>query len=292
MAAPNRCSCADCDAGRAAGGDNRAMSDWREITKPGDHWAPAGLSGWLRLLPGWAARVASEARFAAEVRRFAAMLARDPAAPAEGLPHGNGRPVLLVPGFGFGDVSTLPLQVALHEAGYRVVRSQIVANIRCSDRTVESLARIAAAEVAADGGRRLLVVGHSRGGMIARGLAARHPDLVARVISMGAPLNHEFAFYEIPQPMVSVLRAAHWRDPVLRERKCVTPDCSCPYMLAAHKPLPAGVELVSVYSRTDGIVDWRACVVPGARNIEVPGTHLGMGLEPATVRVVLAELAD
>ena len=56
-------------------------------------------------------------------------------------------------------------------------------------------------------------------------------------------------------------------------------------------PLPPEVELVSVYTRTDGIVDWRACVVPGARNIEVDGSHLGMGLRPATTRVVMEQLA-
>lgn len=267
------------------------MENWRDLAKPDSHWAPAGLPGWLRGVPGWAARAASEARFAREVARFSAGVLRDPAAVAEGLPRGDGRPVLVVPGFGFGDASTLPLQVVLTEAGYEVRRSQMLANIRCSDRTVDALAEVAAAAVAADGGRRLLVVGHSRGGMIARGLAARHPELVERVISLGAPLNHEFAFYEIPQPMVSVLRVAHWQDPVLRERQCVTAQCSCPYMLAAHKPLPPQVELVSLYTKTDGIVDWRACVVPGARNIEVTGTHLGMGLKPETLRTVLAELA-
>ena len=51
------------------------------------------------------------------------------------------------------------------------------------------------------------------------------------------------------------------------------------------------MDLVSLYTTSDGIVDWRACVVPGARNIEVPGTHLGMGMKPETVQVILQELA-
>jgi pimeloyl-ACP methyl ester carboxylesterase len=267
------------------------MAEWRQQKNPDRHWAPAGLPRWWKALPGWVARGAAESRFAREAAEFAAAVLRDPRAPGRGLPDGAGRPVLLVPGFGFGDLSTLPLQVALHEAGYSVLRSHIVANIRCSDRTVAALAEVAADAVARDGGRRLLVVGHSRGGMIGRGLAARHPDLVELVISLGAPLNHEFAFYEIPAPMVSALRVAHWRDPELRERRCVTAECTCPYMQAAHRPLPPQVRLVSLYSTTDGIVDWRACVVPGATNIEVPGSHLGMGLRPGTVRIVLSELA-
>jgi hypothetical protein len=62
-------------------------------------------------------------------------------------------------------------------------------------------------------------------------------------------------------------------------------------MAAVHRPMPAGVELVSVYSRSDGVIDWRSCVVPGARNIAVESSHLGMGVDPRVVRVVVTELA-
>lgn len=268
------------------------MADWRDAYEPDRHWAPEGLPAFVSRMPGWAARLAAEARFGPEIARFARAAAQASAGASRGLRDGAGRPVLTVPGFGFGDPATLPIQIALHTAGYDVVRSHIELNVRCSDRTVDDLAEVAAAAVAADGGRRLFVVGHSRGGMIARGLAARHPELVQRVVSLGAPLNYEFAFYEIPRPMVAALKVVHTMDPELRSRKCVTPDCGCPYMQAARRPLPPEVELVSIYTRTDGIVDWRACVVPGARNIEVAGSHLGMGLRPETTRVVLEQLAE
>lgn len=249
------------------------------------HWAPSGLSGRLKALPGWAARAASEARFAGEIVQFQkSLVTQGPGAKVEG------RPVLVIPGFGFGDVSTVPMQLALRRAGFDVARSHIAFNVRCSDRAVDGLAAVARRAVHEDSGRRLLVVGHSRGGMLARGLAARHPELVEKVISLGAPLNNEFAFYEIPQPMVEVLRIAHHRDPELRERQCVTRDCTCPYMIATRGALDDSVELISIYTKSDGIVDWRACVVPWARNIEVPGSHLGMGLRPDTVRLVVDEL--
>ena len=266
-------------------------SQWMDIHQPHLPWAPSGLPGWLRAAPGWAARAASESRFGWEIAEWEHALLHGPGAASAGLPSGAGRPVLVIPGFGFGDPSTLPLQWALHTGGYHVVRSGIRVNVRCSDRTVDELARVAQRTVAGDDDRRLLVVGHSRGGMLARGLAARHPELVERVISLGAPLNHEFAFYEIPAPLVGALRVTHSLDPVLRERKCVTPDCTCPYMEATKRPLPADVDLVSLYTKSDGIVDWRACVVPGATNIEVTGSHLGMGLKPATTRIVLEQLA-
>jgi triacylglycerol lipase len=262
------------------------MVEWRDVHLPDLHWAPRGLPRALKRVPGWVARVASESRFAGEIVQF-----------ERNLPSGGSvstpvaRQVLVVPGFGFGDASTVPMQLALHRAGFRVVRSKILANVRCSDRAVDRLAEVAESAVGADGGRRLMVVGHSRGGMLARGLGARHPELVSTVVSLGAPLNDEFAFYEIPQPMVEVLKAVHHRDPQLRDMKCVTRECTCPYMRAVHRPFPEDVELVSYFTTSDGIVDWRACVVPGAENIEVPGSHLGMGLRPDTVQRVVSRLA-
>ena len=260
------------------------MVEWRDVHMPDLHWAPRGLPGALRGLPGWAARAASESRFAGEVLQFERTVAHA-SYPRTPVP----RQVLVIPGFGFGDAATRPMQVALRRAGFRVLRSHILANVRCSDRAVDRLAEVARAAVERDG-NRLQVVGHSRGGMLARGLAARHPELVSTAVSLGAPLNDEFAFYEIPKPVVSVLKVVHQTDPELRRRKCVTRDCTCPYMQATHRPLPDDVELVSYYTTSDGIVDWRACVVPGAENIEVEGSHLGMGLRPQTVDLVIRRL--
>ena len=261
------------------------MADWRDIHLPDAHWAPRGLPGALKSLPGAVARVASESRFAGEIAQFE-MNVLCPA-PAK---TWIDRQVLVVPGFGFGDISTIPLQVALRKAGFRVVRSQIVANIRCSDRAVDRLAQVAADAVADDHGQRLMVVGHSRGGTLARGLAAEHPELVSTVVALASPLNDEFAFYEIPKPMVEVLRAVHYRDPELKDRQCATRNCTCPYMLASHRPFPDDVDLISYFTTSDGIVDWRSCVVPGAENVEVPGTHLGMGMRPDTLNAVVERL--
>ena len=266
--------------------------DWLNEHLPHQMWAPRGLPGWLRRFPGWAARATSESRFAVELAEWeATLLGRESGLIAD-LPDGEQRPVLVLPGFGFGDPSTFPMRRVLQAGGYHVVESEIWSNIRCSDRAVDRIADVARRAVVADEGRRLLVVGHSRGGLLGRGLGARHPELIEQVISLGSPLNHEFAFYEVPQPLVSVLRVAHQTDPELRQRQCVTPECSCPYMVASRAPMPADVDLVSIYSKSEGVVDWRACVVPGATNIEVTGSHLGMGVKPATLRLVMELLAQ
>jgi pimeloyl-ACP methyl ester carboxylesterase len=240
----------------------------------------------MQRLPGWAARGLSEARLPVEAASLlASPLLRDPA-----LPRGQGGSVLVVPGFGFGDAAVAPLHAVLRRFGYRTVRTGIVSNVGCSDRVVDALAEVA--EQAADqAGGRIQVVGQSRGGMLARGLGARRPDLVARAVNLGGPLNDEFAFYEIPAPLVSAIYASHRFRAELPNPRCLRQDCPCPYMQAVHRPMPDGVELVSVYSVSDGVIDWRSCVVDGARNVRVESSHLGMGVDPRVLRVVILELA-
>jgi triacylglycerol lipase len=262
------------------------VNDWRGIHRPELHWAPSGLPGWMRGLPGWAARGLSETRLPAEVLALLrSRLLSDPS-----LPRGNGQSLVLVPGFGFGDPSLAPMHAVLRRFGYRTVRSGIVSNVDCSDRTVDALATVA--ERAADhDGDRVQVVGQSRGGMLARGLGARHPELVSRAVNLGGPLNDEFAFYEIPAPLVSAIYASHRVRSPMPNPRCLRPDCPCPYMQAVHRPMPRQTELVSIYTPSDGIIDWRSCVVPGARNIRVESSHLGMGVDPRVLRVLVTELA-
>ncbi len=224
--------------------------------------------------------------------------AASPEARSVGLPRAprDARPVLLVPGFGFGDPAFAQMHIVLRRLGYRTYRSRIALNVRCSDATVDHLEAVAerVLQPLRERGQdeRLAVVGQSRGGMLARGLGARRPDLVDTVVSLGGCLNDEFAFYEIPQPFVVATRTAHHAvNSELRERGCGTPSCSCPYMRAVHSPMPERVRVVSVYSREDGIVDWRACLLPGAENVEVRGSHLGMGFNPEVLRVIADVLA-
>lgn len=263
------------------------MAEWRDVHRPDLPWAPSGLPGWLKAMPGSVARLIPEARLPLEI----ASLAMSPIWFDEEMPRGDGQIVLLVPGFGFGDPSVAPLHAVLRRFGYTTALSEIVANVRCSDRTVDTLAEVAEALVERSGGRRIALVGHSRGGMIGRGLGARRPDLIARVVSLGAPINDEAAFYEIPRPMLGLIRAVDRFDAERNAMGCLTPDCACPYMQLAHRPIPEDVELVSIYSRQDGVVDWRSCHVAYGRNVEVHCSHMGMGSAPEAMRAVLHALA-
>ena len=55
--------------------------------------------------------------------------------------------------------------------------------------------------------------------------------------------------------------------------------------------MPEGVGYVSVYSRTDGVVDCRSCLDPDAEHVEVDASHIGMAVNPGVYRAVAAALA-
>ncbi|MCW2867456.1 MAG: hypothetical protein JWR20_1644, partial [Marmoricola sp.] len=100
------------------------------------------------------------------------------------LPHD---PVLLVPGFMAGDATLHAMSTFLRHQGFRTYRSQIRVNFRCTRESSDRLeARIEA--IAERRGRKVSIVGHSLGGMLARGLGARRPDLVEGVVTLGSPV--------------------------------------------------------------------------------------------------------
>ena len=80
--------------------------------------------------------------------------------------------------------------------------------------------------------------------------------------------------------------------PGLMTSRCVDGDCCERYYRELRAPFPAHVPLVSVYSRNDGVIDWRAALDPCAEHVEVRGTHNGMSAEASTYRVIARALSD
>ena len=105
-----------------------------------------------------------------------------------GVPHGDGRPVVLAPGFLAGDYTLLVLRGWLRRIGYRPYTCGFVANVDCSNRALERVER-QVEEIHGRHGRRVALIGHSRGGHFVRALAARRPDRVSHGISLGADLR-------------------------------------------------------------------------------------------------------
>src|SRR5215210_4427194 len=129
----------------------------------------------------WWGRHLHELRWQAELAR----LVVDPVFHGRGVPRGDGRPVLLIPGFLAGDGSLSVMAGWLDRIGYRAHASGILLNVDCSDRALKRLeARVERCAERAEA--KVAVIGHSRGGHFAKALAHRRPDLVCSVVSMGA----------------------------------------------------------------------------------------------------------
>lgn len=195
-------------------------------------------------------------------------------------------PVVLVPGFMAGDATLSALARALRQRGHRTYRSHIRANVGCTLRAVAQLeARLES--VAARRGRRVRIVGHSLGGLLARGLAVRRPDLVSGIVTLGSPLLAPGAHHpSLTRSLDALVRLSRAGVPGLMALECVAGDCARTSFAESRRPLPEDVEFTAVYSRRDGIVDWRACVDPLATPVEVRSSHLGLVIDPVAIRAV------
>ena len=213
------------------------------------------------------------------LREMAALLG-DPVFRGRGVRHGDGRPVLLIPGFLSGDWSLRVLHNWLQRVGYTSYLSGIQLNVQHSENLIASL-RKRLAQVEKESGRRVSLVGHSRGGVLAKVLSHRQPELVEQLITLGSPLHDPFDVH--PLTMAGV-RAAHvfnvfrYGHPASVEKRFLRD-------LAA----PPRVPTTSIYSRTDGVVNWKACLRPDVNAIEVRGSHVGLALNPEVYRI-LAQL--
>jgi len=123
----------------------------------------------------WWGRHLHELRWQAEAARLAA----DPVFYGVGVPRGDGRPVLLLlPGFLAADYTLMPMAGWLARIGYRPSVAGFLANVGCSERAAERAARRLRA-LHDRHGRRVAVIGHSRGGHYARVLTAATADALA-----------------------------------------------------------------------------------------------------------------
>jgi pimeloyl-ACP methyl ester carboxylesterase len=203
----------------------------------------------------------------------------------------SGTPALLVPGLFAGDASLTHLTSTLHDHGWAVWPSGIRSNVGCSGMIVQRL--VSRLEVIADDhGARVALVGHSRGGLLARAAAQRRPDLVSGVVTLGSPHRDQLAVHPLLWANIMTLATlGSCGVPGLMRFGCRGKDHCCRgYDDDVAASLPAGTGSVSVFSRRDGVTDWRACLDPDGSNVEVDTTHCGMPSDPATQRAVLAAL--
>jgi pimeloyl-ACP methyl ester carboxylesterase len=235
----------------------------------------------------WWGRPLAETRWQLELGR----LLVDPVLWGRDVPRGDGRPLVLVPGFGAGDQTLLVLAAWLWRMGYRPSTCGFVANVQCSDRAVERVERHVE-QVYRRHGRRVALIGHSRGGHYARALGSRRPDLVSHAVSMGAGLREMLAVSYPTGAAVAAARSAAHRTGQARSPCCLTEGCDCAFARNFTQPFPTElVRLTSIYSKGDGVVRWQSALAPGAECVEVTGSHVGLIFNRKTYRALANVLA-
>jgi triacylglycerol lipase len=200
--------------------------------------------------------------------------------------------VLLIPGFLAGDGSLSLMAGWLKRTGYRPSRAGIVSNVDCSGRLLPRLEQRLERLVERQG-QPAAIVGQSRGGTIAKVLAHRRPDLVSGVIALGSPQADPLAVHPLVRLQVeAVSRLGSLGAPGLFKRSCLEGECCSSFWEDLGRPLPFDIPLVCVYSKSDGIVDWRSCLDPDASGlVEIRASHCGMAVSRAAWRAVADALA-
>lgn len=182
------------------------------------------------------------------------------------------RTVVLLPGFGAGEGSMLPMATYLKGLGHDVRMWGLGRNSGNVGELLSALpSRLRALGGGAAGG--LSLIGWSLGGYLAREIARDHPDLVERVITLGSPVVGGPRY----TALADVFRARG------RDLDLVENAVACRYAN------PLGVPVTAIYSKRDGIVAWQACIdhwSPSVRHVEVAETHLGLGLSPRVFAIV------
>lgn len=204
-------------------------------------------------------------------------LMRDEVFRGKDVPPGLGRPVILIPGFLAGDWTLRTPFNWLRRLGYRPQVGGVAFNVTYSEVMLRPLID-ALQRLNRRTGARVSLVGHSRGGVLAKVLSHRQPELVEQVITLGSPLNDPFDVH--PLTMAGV-RVAHLYN-VFRYGHPASVEMRFLRDLAAAPKVPT----TSIYSRSDGVVNWRACLRRDVNAIEVHGSHVGLALNPQVYRIL------
>lgn len=210
-----------------------------------------------------------------------------------GVPHGNGAPVILVPGFLWTDQYLIEMHDWLRRIGYRSFFSRTGQNADClnilSGRLLDRIDR-----VYEETDRKVHLIGHSLGGTLARSVAGRCPEKTASVVTLAAPFRSITAHPVIVGASRLVrgtrINLRRWGGEVGAE--CFTDQCDCPFAQSLRAGLPDNILKVAIYTLRDGIVDWHCCVEDDDQhNRKVDSTHLGMPFNAGCFREIALALA-
>jgi pimeloyl-ACP methyl ester carboxylesterase len=194
-------------------------------------------------------------------------------------PKGDGHPVLALPGFLASDLSMAPMRRYLKELGYDTHAWNMGRNLG-GVASKRAALRDLLTGIRGQTGRKVSLIGWSLGGVYARDLALQLPDMVRAVITLGSPFAGD----------IRATNATRLYEALSGE--AVDDNAEIRQAIAGDLPVPA----TSIYSRTDGIVNWHTSLLrPSgtAENIEVYlASHIGLGVNAAALWAVADRLSQ
>ncbi len=220
-----------------------------------------------------------------------ASLVRDPVGYGIGVPPGDGRPILLIPGFTAGDWSLGTMARWLGRVGYRPYLSGIDLNVGCPRRKVE-LVGWRVEKIARESGQRVTIIGHSLGGVLGRAIAATSPASVREVVALGSPIRSGWTgVHDQVRPALQAIQT-FWQTFSSGPENCGTMECACGIADAVFAPSPERSRFSAIYTRRDEVVQWQSCIYDAGTNFEVSGLHASLIVNPEVYRILGSILAD
>jgi len=230
----------------------------------------------------------TEALFGAEVL----LLHATPIYYGFGAPRGEGAGVILIPGFLATDLYLTELHGWLGRIGYRPYFSGIGINADCPNILIQRHLNETIERALRETRRKIHLIGHSLGGVLARSVAGQRRKDVASVITLASPFRRTV----MSQAVFHAAEAVRMR--ILSEHgkgvlpTCYTGRCTCNFIDSLKREVPDSMVQTAIYTRDDGVVDWRYCMTRNPENdFEVPGTHIGMAFNPSAYTVIAERLA-
>jgi len=192
--------------------------------------------------------------------------------------EGDGHPVLILPGFMSGDMSTRPLREFLKSLGYQTFGWGLGRNFG-EESDIDRLLDLSDS-IFQEHRKKITIIGWSLGGIYARQIAKSRPHLIRQVITLGSPFSGLSANNHVAWIHKAITSG--------RVEDVIDPE------LLADIPKPAPVPTTAIYSKQDGIVPWEYCIEQEEsdihQNIQVYGSHLGLGVNPTVVKIIVDRL--
>lgn len=188
---------------------------------------------------------------------------------------GNGQALIVVPGLLSSNFATTILRKYLNKIGFIAFGWQNGINLGRLE-SLESIQKQVENTVS-QSNQKVILIGWSMGGIFAREVAKVQPNLIKKVITIGSP------FADITAP-----NHAKWAYDLFNDEHTIDQN------IVNQIYLPADVPTIALYSKTDGMVPWEACMEikesETHKNIEISSSHFGMGANPNVLKIVATNL--